>query len=76
MKDVVSNNSEDKAIGLAAGGSDADALSGAERPSLFCGLDGTCVNPHDAIPLTARDTFARNFMSHFAAALGESLHAA
>lgn len=50
--------------------------AGAERPSLFCSLDGVCVNPHDAIPLDARDAFARNFMRHFAAALGESQHAA
>jgi hypothetical protein len=48
----------------------------AERPSLFCSLDGVCVNPHDAIPLDARDAFAKNFMRHFAAALGESQHAA
>ncbi|GAC1405564.1 MAG: hypothetical protein NVSMB69_04590 [Novosphingobium sp.] len=81
MKDSVSENNEallvtgaqaDAQVGAAAG---TDAASG-DRPSLFCGLDGTCVNPHEAIPLNTRNTFARNFMSHFAAALGESQHAA
>lgn len=90
MKDAISDNNDTKAVGLAAAGSDAGAINASpetaspktagpetgERPSLFCGLDGTCVNPHDAIPLNTRDTFARNFMSHFAAALGETLHAA
>ena len=84
MKDVVSKSGEVNAAGAGAPASsetnaDANAETNAEtndRPSLFCGLDGTCVNPHDAIPLNTRDTFARNFMSHFAAALGETLHAA
>ena len=86
MKDVVSANNKAKAIGLIAaapkagavpaGASETKETGAVERPSLFCSLDGTCVNPHDAIPLDARDTFARNFMSHFAAALGESKHAA
>jgi hypothetical protein len=71
MKDVVSDNKE----ALAAGAAETVAEA-AERPSLFCSLDGTCVNPHEAIPLNARDTFARNFMSHFAAALGETQPAA
>lgn len=52
------------------------ADSSAERPSLFCSLDGVCVNPHEAVPVDARDAFAKNFMRHFAAALGESQHAA
>lgn len=85
MNDAVSENGEVNAVGAAAEGvktsaeAVAEATAGAEaneRPSLFCGLDGTSVNPHDAIPLDARDTFARNFRSHFAAALGETLHAA
>ena len=75
MKDVVSEIGDVNAAGVAAGAVNAGADAN-ERPSLFCGLDGTCVNPHDAIPLNTRDTFARNFMSHFAAALGETLHAA
>ena len=80
MKDVVSKSGEVNAAGAGApASSETNADANAEtndRPSLFCGLDGTCVNPHDAIPLNTRDTFARNFMSHFAAALGETLHAA
>lgn len=72
MKDVVSDNTDAKSPGLLAEGGTVVI----ERPSLFCGLDGTCVNPHAAIPLDARDTFARNFRSHFAAALGESQHSA
>ena len=85
MNDAVSENGEVSAAGAAADGvktsceAGAEATAGAEsneRPSLFCGLDGTSVNPHDAIPPDARDTFARNFRSHFAAALGETLHAA
>ena len=77
MKDAVSKNNE--ALLVAGAQPGATAAAGAEyveRPSLFCSLDGTCVNPHDAIPLNTRDTFARNFMSLFAAALGETLHAA
>ena len=65
-----------KAGAVPAAASETKEAGAVERPSLFCSLDGTCVNPHDAIPLDARDTFARNFMSHFAAALGESKHAA
>lgn len=64
---------------LSETGAEAGAETGAEtdeRPSLFCGFDGSCVNPHEAIPIAARDSFARNFRSHFAAALGETLHAA
>ena len=85
MNDAVSENGEVNAVGAAAQGvktgaevgTEANAgVEASERPSLFCGLDGTSVNPHDAIPLDARDTFARNFRSHFAAALGETLHAA
>ena len=81
MKDVVSQSNEALLVGGAEAGAAAPAGAAPvtatdERPSLFCSLDGTCVNPHDAIPLNTRDTFARNFMSHFAAALGESQHAA
>ena len=85
MKDVASHTNEALLVGTEAKvvGADASAVAitetnaeAAERPSLFCGLDGACANPHDAIPLNTRDTFARNFMSHFAAALGESQHAA
>jgi len=77
MKDVVSENNEALLVGGAVSGTSAAAdAEASERPSLFCSLDGTCVNPHEAIPLNTRDTFARNFMSHFAAALGESQHAA
>lgn len=78
MKDAVSKNNEALLVVGAQPGA-AAAAAGAEnveRPSLFCSLDGTCVNPHDAIPLNTRDTFARNFMSHFAAALEESQNAA
>lgn len=60
---------------VAQTGAETGAETG-ERPSLFCGLDGSCVNPHEAIPIEARDSFARNFRSHFAAALGETQHAA
>ncbi len=74
MKEVVSNTGDAKEGG--ALGPDAPASDATERPSLFCSLDGVCVNPHDAIPRDTRDTFARNFMRHFAAALGESAHAA
>ena len=72
MKDAVSENGQVNAVDAAARANTETN----ERPSLFCGLDGTCVNPHDAIPRNTRDTFARNFRSHFAAALGETLHAA
>lgn len=82
MNDAVSENGEvttvsaDATAGVKTGTEANAGVEASDRPSLFCGLDGTSVNQHDAIPLDARDTFARNFRSHFAAALGETLHAA
>lgn len=76
MQDAVSENGDVNAVGAGVPASSETNADANERPSLFCGLDGACANPHEAIPLTTRDTFARNFMSHFAAALGETLHAA
>ena len=76
---VAQTVAETGAGAVAETGVETGAETGAEtgeRPSLFCGLDGSCVNPHEAIPIEARDSFARNFRSHFAAALGETQHAA
>lgn len=75
MNDKVSS-SDQAAQSTADGGARAAQHPAAERRSLFCNLDGACVNPHEAVPLDARDAFAKNFMKHFAAALGESQHAA